>query len=134
MKSLIIAAISTAGVALSAPAFAQDVSTPTLTHPQGYLNLGWTYLNPYGHDLGELTGRAGMKFSRYWGVEGEVGGGLLGNHYATGPGINSRVNLSEGISRAIYGVGYLPVMNDKLELLARVGYGNTPLLTRSDVS
>jgi hypothetical protein len=133
MKSLIIAAVAVTGIAVSAPAFAQDAAMPTLTHPQGYLNLGWTYLNPYGHDLGELTGRAGVKFSRYWGVEGEVGGGLLGNHYATGPGINSRVNLSEGISRAVYGVGYLPVMNDKLELLARVGYGNTPLLTRSDV-
>lgn len=138
MKSLIIAVAAAAGVGMAAPALAQTATTtdPTLTHPQGYLNLGYTYLNPYGHDLGEVFGRGGLKFSRWWGVEGEVGGGVLGNHFATGPGINSRVNLSEGIQTAIYGVGYvpLPVMGgDKLELLARVGYGETPLRIRSDV-
>lgn len=138
MKSLIIAAVAVAGVSMAAPALAQTTTTtaPTLTQPQGYLNLGYTYLNPYGHDLGELFGRGGVKFSRYWGVEGEIGGGVLGNHFATGRGINSRVNLSEGIQSAIYGVGYvpLPVMGgDKLELLARVGYGQTPLRIRSDV-
>ena len=137
MKSLIIAAIAVAGVGMAAPAFAQTatVPEPTLTHPQGYLNLGYTYLNPYGHDLGELFGRGGLKFSRYWGVEGEVGGGILGNHFATAPGPNSRVNLSEGIQSAIYGVGYVPLPvlgGDKLDLLARVGYGETPLQTRSD--
>jgi opacity protein-like surface antigen len=138
MKSIIIAIIAAAGAGVAAPAFAQTVSTtdPTLTHPQGYLNLGYTYLNPYGHDLGEVFGRAGAKFGRYWGVEGEIGGGVLGNHFATGPGINSRVNLSEGLQTAIYGVGYLPLPvfgGDKLELLARAGYGDTPLSVRSDV-
>src|SRR4051794_3471394 len=105
MKSPIIAAVAVAGASMAVPALAQT-ATPTLTQPQGYLNLGYTYLNPYGHDLGEVFGRGGLKFSRYWGVEGEVGGGVLGNHFATGPGINSRVNLSEGIQSAIYGVGY----------------------------
>lgn len=140
MKSLFIAAFAVASAGVAAPAFAQTATTtttePTLTQPQGYLNLGYTYLNPYGHDLGELFGRGGLKFSRYWGVEGEIGGGVLGNHFATGRGINSRVNLSEGIQSAIYGVGYLPLPvfgGDKLELLARVGYGETPLKTRSDV-
>jgi hypothetical protein len=137
MKSLIIAAVAVSGVAMAAPAFAQTASAPapTLTQPQGYLNLGYTYLNPYGHDLGEVFGRGGLKFSRYWGVEGEIGGGVLGNHFATGPGINNRVNLSEGIQSAIYGVGYLPLPvlgGDKLELLARAGYGETPLHVRSD--
>jgi opacity protein-like surface antigen len=138
MKSLIIAAVAAAGLGVAAPAFAQTTATPepTLTRPQGYLNLGYTYLNPYGHDLGELFGRGGVKFSRYWGVEGEIGGGVLGNHFATGQGVNSRVNLSEGIQSAIYGVGYLPLPvlgGDKLELLARAGYGETPLKVRSDV-
>ena len=137
MKSLIIAAVAVAGIGMAAPALAQTETAPepTLTHPQGYLNLGYTYLNPYGHDLGELFGRGGLKFSRYWGVEGEVGGGVLGNHFATAPGINNRVNLSEGIQSAIYGVGYLPLPvlgGDKLELLARAGYGETPLKVRSD--
>ncbi len=138
MKSIIIATIAVTGACAAGPALAQTATTPepTLTQPQGYLNLGYTYLNPYGHDLGELIGRVGAKFSRYWGVEGEVGGGVLGNHFATGPGINSRVNLSEGIQTAIYGVGYLPLPvlgGDKLELLARAGYGETPLQVRSDV-
>ena len=139
MKSIIIAAFAFAGVGAAAPAFAQTTGAapePTLTQPRGYLNLGYTYLNPYGRDLGELFGRGGVKFSRWWGVEGEVGGGVLGNHFATGPGINSRVNLSEGIQTAIYGVGYVPLPvlgGDKVELLARVGYGETPLRIRSDV-
>jgi len=138
MKSLIIAAFAVASVGVAAPALAQTATAPapTLTQPQGYLNLGYTYLNPYGHDLGELFGRGGVKFSRYWGVEGEIGGGVLGNHFATGRGVNSRVNLSEGIQSAIYGVGYLPLPimgGDKVELLARVGYGETPLKVRSDV-
>jgi opacity protein-like surface antigen len=137
MKSLIIAAVAAAGIGIAAPALAQTetAAEPTLTHPQGYLNLGYTYLNPYGHDLGELFGRGGLKFSRYWGVEGEIGGGVLGNHFATAPGINNRVNLSEGIQSAIYGVGYLPLPilgGDKVELLARAGYGETPLKVRSD--
>lgn len=133
MKSLIIAAVAVASASLAAPAFAQTAE-PTLTQPQGYLNLGYTYLNPYGRDLGELFGRGGVKFSPYWGVEGEVGGGVLGNHFATGPTINSRVNLSEGIQSAGYAVGYLPLMGGKLDLLARVGYGETPLAIRSDVA
>ena len=134
MKSLIIAAVAAAGVAAASPALAQTTTVePTLTHPQGYLNLGYTYLNPYGHDLGEVFGRGGLRMGRYWGVEAEVGGGVLGNHFATSPGINSRVNLSEGIQVAGYGVAYLPLMADKLDLIARVGYGQTPLQIRSDV-
>jgi len=136
MKSLIIAAVAATSLGAAAPALAQTTTTdPTLTHPQGYLNLGYTYLNPYGHDLGELFGRGGVKFSRYWGVEAEVGGGVLGNHFAYAPGINNRANLSEGVQSAIYGVGYLPLPilgGDKLELLARAGYGETPLRVRSD--
>jgi outer membrane immunogenic protein len=139
MKSVIISAVAVAGVCVAAPALAQTTAPttePTLSNPQVYLNLGYTYLNPYGHDLGELFGRVGAKLGRWWGVEGEAGGGVLGNHFATGPGINSRVNLSEGIQTAIYGVGYLPLPvlgGDKLELLARAGYGETPLTIRSDV-
>jgi outer membrane immunogenic protein len=135
MKSLIIAAVAVAGISVAAPALAQD--GPTLTQPQGYVNLGYTYLNPYGHDLGEVFGRGGLKFSRWWGVEGEFGGGVFGNHFATGPGVNSRVNLSEGIQAAGYAVGYLPLPimgGDRVSLLARVGYGETPLTVRSDAA
>lgn len=135
MKSLIIAAVAVAGIGVAAPALAQD--GPTLTQPQGYVNLGYTYLNPYDRDLGEMFGRGGLKFSRYWGVEGEFGGGVFGNHFATGPGINSRVNLGEGIQAAGYAVGYLPLPilgGDKVDLLVRAGYGETPLTVRSDAA
>ena len=135
MKSLIIAALATAGVSAAAPALAQTApeTEPTLTAPQGYVTLGYTYLNPYGRDLGELTGRMGLRFSKWWGVEGEVGGGILGNHF----GVNgTRANLGEGIDTAVYGVIYapfsLPFMHGKIDFLARGGYGETPLQTRLD--
>jgi len=65
MKSFIIAAIAVAGTAVAAPAFAQTVE-PTITSPQGYVNLGYTYLNPYQRDLGEVTGRLGLRMGKYW--------------------------------------------------------------------
>lgn len=138
MKSLIIAAVAAAGVGFAAPALAQTTTAdPTFTHPEGYLNLGYTYLNPYGHDLGELFGRGGLRLSRWFGVEGEVGGGVIGNHFATSTNPNSRVGLTEGIQAAAYGVGFFPLpvlAGDKLDLIARVGYGETPLQMRSDAA
>jgi hypothetical protein len=143
MKSLVIAAVAVAGVGLAAPAFAQTTTTtttvatsdPTFSHPQPYVNLGYTYLNPYGHDAGELFGRGGLKFSRWFGAEAEVGGGVFGNHFATGPNANSRVTMSEGVQWGVYGVGFVPLPvlgGDKLELLGRVGYGNTPVTLKTD--
>ncbi|MEI9890167.1 MAG: hypothetical protein WDN45_05655 [Caulobacteraceae bacterium] len=82
MKSLIIATVAVAAIGVAAPAMAQSVD-PTPTHPQGYLNLGYTYLNPMAATLGEVFGRGGLRMGRYWGVEGEFGGGVMGNHFAT---------------------------------------------------
>jgi opacity protein-like surface antigen len=131
MKSLIIAAAFAAGLGAAAPVFAQDVAGPTLTKPQPYASLGYTYLSPYGHDLGELQGRLGAKFSPYWGVEGEIGGGIAGNHFSNGPQ-NTRVGLTERLEDAIYGVGYLPLAHDRFELLARVGYGDSQFVAAPD--
>ena len=131
MKSIYIAAIAALGMGAAAPALAQDQAGPTLQHPQAYINLGYTYLNPDDHDVGELTGRVGLKLGRYWGVEGEIGGGMLGTHFADSTG-GPRSSFSEGITPAGYLVGYLPLMGDKVNLLARVGYGETPLTTRTD--
>jgi hypothetical protein len=112
--------LAAAGVA--APAFAQ-----TWIDPQPYVNLGYTYLNPHDRDLGEITGRLGMQMGTYWGVEGEVGSGLFSNKFTDGAG--DHVKLGEGIDAAGYLVGFLPlpVMNNRFQLLARVGYGETPL-------
>ena len=121
MKSLIIAATALAGVAIAAPAFAQDQAAPTITSPQGYINMGYTGTSPNGHDVGEITGRAGLRLGRYWGVEGELGTGVTSDSFTSSTGAASK--LSAGPQAAAYGVGYLPLMGDKLDLIGRVGYG-----------
>ena len=121
MKSLIIAATAMAGVAMAAPAFAQDQAAPSITSPQGYVNMGYTGTNPNGHDIGEITGRAGLRLGRYWGVEGELGTGVTSKSYTGATGANTK--LSAGPDAAAYGVGYLPLMGDRLDLIGRVGYG-----------
>jgi outer membrane immunogenic protein len=120
MKSLIIATAAIAGFAMAAPAFAQDQAGPTLTSPQGYVNMGYTGTDPNGHAIGEITGRAGLRLGRFWGVEGELGTGVTSDTF-TNNGANAK--LSEGPEAAAYGVGYLPLMGDKLDLIGRVGYG-----------
>ncbi len=126
MKSLIIAALAVSAAAVAAPASAQWIMPP-----QGYVNLGYTYLNPGDRDLGEFTMRAGLRLSPWWGVEGELGTGVAQNRYTAGNG--NHVKLSDGVAPAVYAVGYIPighyvpVIGDKLDVLARVGYGETTL-------
>jgi opacity protein-like surface antigen len=124
MKSIIIAALGAAGVAMAGPAFAQS-TTPL----QPYVTLGYTYLNPYDRDLGEVTGRMGLRLWRFIGVEGEIGGGVLDNSYTNSTG--AHVKLSEGTQATGYLVGFFPVWGDKIDLLARVGYGETPLILQT---
>ena len=121
MKTIVIAAAVAALAGAAAPAFAQ-----TLTAPQGYGGIGYTGLNPNGHDLGEITGRLGLKFSPYWGVETEIGTGVTNSHFNTATG--GSTTLSEQPSLSGFAVGYLPV-TPKFDLLARVGYGETDLRT-----
>lgn len=121
MKSLIIATAAMAGFAMAAPAFAQDQAAPTLTSPQGYLNMGYTGTDPNGHAIGEITGRAGLRLGRFWGVEGELGTGVTSDSFKNANGVASK--LSAGPQAAAYGVGYLPLLGDKLDLIGRVGYG-----------
>ena len=117
MKTFVIAVTVAAMAGAAAPAFAQ-----TLTAPQGYAGVGYTGLSPDGHDIGELTGRMGLKFNPYWGVEAEVGTGVSDHHFTNNAG--SQVSVSEQPSAAGYIVGYYPV-TPKFDLLARVGYGDT---------
>jgi outer membrane immunogenic protein len=125
MKSLMIAVFSVASVAVAAPAMAQ-----TLANPQAYVNLGYTYLNPNDRDLGEITGRAGLRLSPYYGVEGELGGGVFGNRFTTRGG--QHATLTEGITPSAYGVVYYPLMQGRIDLLARAGYSETPLTLKTD--
>lgn len=121
MKSLIIAATALAGVATAAPAFAQDQAAPTITSPQGYINMGYTGTDPNGHAVGEITGRAGLRMGRFFGVEGELGTGVTGDSFTATNGAASK--LTAGPQAAAYGVGYIPLMGDRLDLIGRVGYG-----------
>jgi opacity protein-like surface antigen len=119
MKTIVIAAAVAALAGAAAPAFAQ-----TLTAPQGYGGIGYTGLDPNGHDLGEITGRLGLKFSPYWGVETEIGTGVSNSKFTNAAG--NPATLSEQPSIAGFAVGYYPV-TPKFDLLARVGYGETDL-------
>jgi hypothetical protein len=119
MKTIAIASAALITAAASAPAFAQ-----TLTSPQGYAGIGYTGIDPNGHDLGELTGRLGLKLSPYFGVEAEVGTGVDDAHFNTASG--ARIRLSEQPSATGFAVVYYPI-TPKFELLARVGYGDTDL-------
>jgi outer membrane immunogenic protein len=121
MKSLIIAAAAVAIAGAAAPAFAQS-----LTAPQGYGELGYTGLYPNNHDLGEITGRLGLKMLPYLGVEGEFSTGVSNSRITTPAG--GQATLSEQPSIAGFVVGYYPI-TPKFDLLARVGYGETALRT-----
>lgn len=101
------------------------LSAPLVSHAQdvtGYGTLGVTN-NQSGPDQTTIQGRLGARFGQYVGVEGELSGGVDGDKSA---GVSTKLKHQE----AIYGVGFLPV-SPNLDLLARVGYGNTDFRTRT---
>jgi outer membrane immunogenic protein len=116
MKSLMIAA-SLATLAIAAPAFAQDFT------PTGYGTVGVAAGNYEGADLTAIEGRVGARFGQYLGVEGELAGGVDGDH-TTIAGTKFDVDLN--YSAAVYGVGFLPI-TPKADLFARVGYGKSDI-------
>ena len=105
---------------IAGPALAQDNSATGF-----YGSLGYTGFNATGAsstDLGAITGRLGTRINRWFGVEGEVSGGVDDGHGRVG----QSVHLDH--QYAGYAVGYLPVL-PRLDLLARLGYGETKLDT-----
>jgi hypothetical protein len=117
MKSLIGAA-SVAAIAALVPAFAQaQTAAPTGV----YGTLGYAGASMGGADVGAIQGRLGYRFSPYLGVEGELAGGVKSDTVDIG-GVDAKVKVQH--QEAIYGVGFLPV-SPNIDLLARVGYGNT---------
>ena len=121
MKALI--AISTAallaGAAIPAVADAQEANSGTSI----YGTLGYAASSAEGVDVGAIQGRLGARFGQYFGVEGELAGGVKGDKTQVG-GVPVKVDLEH--QAAIYGVGFLPV-SPNVDLFARVGYGNTKL-------
>jgi len=112
MKTLLIAAAGIAALSMAAPASAQ---TALSTGVSWYGNLGYTNFNPDNGDISAITGRLGARFGQYFGVEGELSGGL-GNTHIDG----ASVHLQN--QEAIYGVGFLPV-SPNADLFVRAGYG-----------
>ena len=118
MKSLFVAA-SLSVVALAAPAFAQ-VQAPVTPHVYG--NIGYANVGPGSAELDTIQGRLGYRFNNWFGVEGELAGGIGGDKRSVAPGIDQKLKLRH--QEAIYGVGFFP-LTEQWELLGRVGYGNT---------
>jgi opacity protein-like surface antigen len=120
MKMFLVAAAMLPLVGLSAaPALAQEDAT---TRPfTGYANLGYSH-SDYGiSDLGGATGRIGMRYKRFVGVEAEGTFGIDSDN-STRFGRPTKTELDRAV--AAYAVGWAPVM-PKLDLFARVGIGNS---------
>ena len=106
-------ALAAAALFASAPTFAQSIS------PSYYVNLGYSNLgaDSDGPNYNAVTGRLGARLNRYFGVEGEISGGL-----------NNDQGAHMDTQYAGYGVGYLPVLPNA-DLFARIGYGATNFST-----
>ncbi|CAN7176584.1 porin family protein [Phenylobacterium sp. LjRoot225] len=124
MKSL-IAVATVAVAAIAAPAFAQDQVAPTTGV---YANLGYAHSSPGDADLDTIQGRIGYRVNNWFGVEGELSGGLGSDEVSIAPGVDAKVKLKH--QEAIYGVGFLP-LTPQWDLIGRVGYGNTRIRTSS---
>ncbi len=132
MNRLILPSVASlaAGAALfvaAVPAFAQDnapTHAPTAAWWQPtdvYTSLGYTGINQgsgYDDHIGAVTGRVDARYGKYFGLEGELSGGVVGDHASSG--LNTRLDHQY----AAYAVGYLPVMRNA-DLFVRVGYGDS---------
>jgi outer membrane immunogenic protein len=119
MKVMITAASALALAALL-PAVASAQTANTGTTFYGTLGYADTDLN--GVNLGSIQGRVGARFGQYFGVEGELAGGVKSDKVNVAPGTDVKVKLDH--QEAIYGVGFLP-LSPNFDLLARIGYGHT---------
>ncbi|WP_372786370.1 porin family protein [Phenylobacterium sp.] len=119
MKALITAASALALAALlPAAASAQTAATSGTTF---YGTLGYADTDLDHVNLGAIQGRLGARFGQYFGVEGELSGGVKDDKVNVG-GTDVKVKLDH--QEAIYGVGFLPI-SPNFDLLARVGYGHS---------
>lgn len=118
MKSLIVAASAVIACA-AVPALAQAQDMPA---PQVYGTLGYAQASEDDVDLGAIQGRLGARWNHF-GVEGELAGGVKDDSVLVGA---TNVNVKLRHEEAIYGVGFLP-LTPKLDLFARVGYGNSDI-------
>jgi len=93
-----------------------------------YANIGYADSRTRDLDLGTVFGRVGYRFSNWFGVEGEIAGGVNGDrvtHDVSPIGLPpatfaARISSQE----ALYGVGFWPVAAN-WDVIGRVGYGHT---------
>ncbi len=131
MKKFVLATAAAAALCVGAPALALAQDNPGATSPDGaYANLGWGHSTTNGASTESIQGRLGYRFMPFVGVEGELRGGLSTGHntydYTTGtPPVTTStdVGVKQSIAGAGYVVGFLPVMPNRFDVLARVGYG-----------
>lgn len=120
IKSL-TAAGALAAALIAAPAMAQPLSMPTSTSVYG--SLGYSHGSYEDVDLGAVTGRLGLRFGRFFGVEGEASVGVAGDEYNFA-GTDVDVDLNHDIGA--YAVGFVPV-NPNFDVFGRVGYATTDI-------
>lgn len=119
IKSLIAA--GALGAALTAaPAMAQPMSMPDTSV---YWTLGYSHATYEDGELGGVTGRLGVRFGRFFGVEGEVTVGVAGDEVRY---LGTDVDVDLNHDLGIYAVGFAPV-NPNFDVFGRVGYGTTDL-------
>lgn len=118
MKTILTAA-SLAAMATCTPMIASAQTAAAGTSPI-YGTLGYSQSRSQGVDLGSIQGRVGARLHQNFGVEGELGMSVDNDHTYIG---GTRVRAKEKHQAGIYGVGFLPI-NEKIDLLARAGYGN----------
>jgi hypothetical protein len=125
MKNVIVASIAAATAAFicAAPASAQTVSAP-----QFYGNLGYTFVDAdAGLNYGVATARLGARLHPNFGLEAEAGLGVDGDTLVVaGTTVRTKVKHSFGG----YAVAFLPV-TPQLDLFARGGYGATRIRAES---
>ena len=114
-------AASAAAVAALLPAAAMAQTAPVNTGTSFYGTLGYADTDLDHVNLGSIQGRLGARFGQYFGVEGELAGGVKDDKVDVG-GVEAKVKLNH--QEAIYGVGFLPI-SPNFDLLARVGYGHS---------
>ena len=120
MKTSILAA-SAAAIAMLLPAAAMAQTAAANTGTSFYGTLGYADTDLDHVNLGSIQGRLGVRFGQYFGVEGELAGGVKDDTVTVG-GTDVKVKLNS--QEAIYGVGFLP-LSANFDLLARVGYGHS---------
>jgi len=121
MKKVILLSAAVSSLAfVGAPAMAQ--STAVLSPITGYGTLGYG-MRKHGDQLESVTGRLGLRFGRFVGIEGEGAFGVDDKKGTVG-GLPYKSELNRSV--AAYAVGYVPITN-RLDVFGRVGLGNTKL-------